>query len=167
MFSQNDFYNIINANKFLKDDIEIGGFEKQIFEIYFENEELNPIKAYLDISKSGTIEIKHSINNRVKTSIPILRLDINGHHHSNPIFEQEFIKDIEINEDIIKLMKKYSGYKFTKESHLHYYIEPYREKWAFPPIELNIENSDSFEENIEKFCHNFNIKANLIKKGLF
>ena len=167
MLKQNDFYKIIQEEKYLTKEIKLGGFIKENFKIYFANEELNTIKAFLDISKSGNIEIKHSINNRVKTSIPILRLDINGHHHSNPDFDENFIKNIEIPVNIIKLMQKYSGYKFTKESHLHYYIEPYREKWAFPPFELGLKISSDFQDNIKIFCDNFNIKAKIEKEGLF
>jgi len=167
MLNQTEFYKIIEEEKFLTDNIIVGGFIRQNFEIFFKNENLNSIKAFLDISKSGTIEIKHSINKRVKTSIPILRLDINGHHHSNPIFEEELIKEIKLTDNLIELMKKYSGYKFTKESHLHYYIEPFRERWAFPPEEFGIEISCDFKENIRKFCDNFNIKAKIIQEGLF
>ena len=167
MLTQKEFEVIINNQKFINESIIIGDLTSKSYQIFFENEEFNNLNAYLDIHRSGSIEIKHGINNRVKTSIPILRLDINGHHHSNPIFDENLIKDFEIENNLIELMKKYSGYKFTKESHLHYYIEPFREKWAFPPIEFNINVSNDFQQNIRNFCDNFNIEVSIKKEGLF
>jgi len=66
-------------------------------------------------------------------------------------------------------MQEYSGYKFKKENHLHYFIENYRDKWAFPPDKLGISISADFSQNIQEFCKNFNIEVNLYQKerGLF
>jgi len=79
------------------------------------------------------------------------------------------IDELEINIDnsLKELLKKYSGYKFTKQNHLHYYIENYREKWAFPPEEFGLTINDDFKNNIEIFCYNFNIKIKIQQEGLF
>jgi len=164
--TQIEFYEIITSKKYIEKEIITGGFGKQKYQIFFEDEYLNSFNLYLDIFTSGSIEIKHTINKRAKKTIPIIRLDIQGHHHSNPEFNDDFIPK-ELEPKIIELMKKYSNYKFTKENHLHYFIEPYRDKWAFPPTEIGLKISKDFTENIRNFCNNFNIKATIKKEGLF
>jgi len=166
MISQTDFFKIIKEYKYIEEPIITGDFLQKNYKVLFYDDSLNIFNVFLDISKSGSIEIKHTINKRAKKAIPILRLDINGANHTNPEFDKNFIPQ-EIDDRIIELMQKYSGYKFKKESHLHYFIEDYRDKWAFPPHELGVSVSSNFNKNIQNFCHNFNIKITLQTEGLF
>ena len=166
MLTQNDFSIIIQKDKFIEEPIIIGDFTKRNYKVLFYEEEFNTFNVFLDISQSGSIEIKHSINKRAKKAIPILRLDIKGANHTNPEFNEDFLPE-NIDKNILNLMKKYSKYKFKNENHLHYFIENYRDKWAFPPYELGIDVNQNFYDNIQNFCHNFNIKIQIKKEGLF
>ena len=165
MLTQNDFIFILSQKKEVKEPIAVGDFSKRNYAVTFEDENLNSLNLFLDISKSGSIEIKHTIQKRAKISIPLLRLDTKG-YHTNPIYEENLI-NFEIDKNILKLMKKYSGYNFKRETHLHYYIQNFNERWAFPSNELELFPSDNFSDNIQNFCKKCNIKIQIIKKGLF
>ena len=48
-------------------------------------------------------------------------------------------------------MKKYEEKYFRKETHLHFYIEGYGEKWAFPLEEFTELEIDGLEKQLESF----------------
>jgi len=66
MLTQIDFLTIIQKDKFIEEPIIIGDFTKRNYKVLFYEEEFNTFNVFLDISQSGSIEIKHSINKRAK-----------------------------------------------------------------------------------------------------
>lgn len=166
MIAQNDFEQILNEKKIIKEPISTGDFSKRDYPIVFEKEDLNHFNLILSVFKSGSIEIKYTIQKRAKGSIPLLRLDINGFHR-NPPFDKNLI-DFDINKNILSLMEKYNRYNFKRETHLHYYIQNFNERWAFPPKELGFVLSQKFDDNIQFFCDKYNIEIHFEQqRGLF
>ncbi len=165
MLTQDEFFLIIREQKYILDTITLGGFMKNNFELHFVDESYDFYNLTLDILKSGSIEIKHTIQKRAKTAIPILRLDVNA-YHTNPLLEEDLI-NFPIDEKLLNLMKRYNGYNFKKETHLHCYIENFNDKWAFPPEEFGLICNNEFHENIKNFCTKFNIEATIRNEGLF
>ena len=90
MLTQDEFFLIIREQKYILDTITLGGFMKNNFELHFVDESYDFYNLTLDILKSGSIEIKHTIQKRAKTAIPILRLDVNA-YHTNPLLEEDLI----------------------------------------------------------------------------
>ncbi|WP_456390258.1 DUF6978 family protein [Hydrogenimonas sp.] len=165
MLEQKELSLIVEKEKRIEESISIGDFSKKTYPIVFIEEEYNHYNLSLDISKSGSIEIKHTVQKRAMVSLPVLRLDING-FHTNPHFDESII-DFEIEDTILTLMQSYSGYRFRRETHLHYYIKNFNERWAFPPESFGLEVSKTFEKDIGHFCEAFNIHAKIVKEGLF
>ena len=168
MLTQLEVIDIINQNKYIDSAIEIGTFIKYSKNILFDDPDYNKYNLILDVYKSGTIEIKHTIQKRAKKAVPIIRLDIlsdeSGYHRNPPYIADNLPPDIE--ENIKSLMQKYSEYIFKAQSHIHYYIEGYGEKWAFP-IDEFLPISDDIALNLQNFCNTFNIRANIMRVGLF
>ncbi len=105
----------------------------------------------LDISRYG-LQIKRNKSQfRYNKTNIILRLDIYS-THTNPEFVEE-----KAPMELKELMKKYSSKRFLKEAHLHFYIEGYNDKWAFPLCEFGLKEKDNFKEMVEEFCKFCNI----------
>ncbi len=87
---------------------------------------------------------KVTYNNRVKVSIILVRLDIDGPSHRNPDGAE------------------------VPCPHIHHYREGFGDKWAIPaPIDL-FRNTDDIWESLRDFFRYCNIvEPPLIERGLF
>ncbi len=119
----------------------------------------------LDISKVSISITKTTTQKRVRNSVILVRLDTDA-YHSNPPFSNEILSFVS-ETNIISLIKKYSEYRFKKESHLHIYVQNFGEKWAFPLSEFGMSEGLSMVDNIIEFCTKFNIDIPRIRGGLF
>lgn len=108
----------------------------------------------LDINRKYLVLAKKTFQQRVQQTIVLRRLDFNAGHR-NP--EISFIPE-NLNNDILELMKKYENKKFEKETHIHFYIEGYGERWAFPISVFNIISTDTLQQQLKEFCQYCNIE---------
>lgn len=116
---------------------------------HFQNEIFN-----LDINRKYMSFSKRTFQSRVQQTIILRRLDFEGGHR-NP--EISFVPQ-NLDDNILDLMKKYENVKFDKETHIHFYIDGYGEKWAFPVKEFDLFNTNSLFEQSKEFCKYCNIK---------
>lgn len=78
---------------------------------------------FLDYSR-GNISLKYTLQCRARTTIQLLRLDIGGGWHKNPVSPDK------------NNPEPYSGYYFEPgEPHIHKYREEYGDRWAYPAKE--------------------------------
>lgn len=71
---------------------------------------------FLDISRTR-INLNKTTT-QLRSQEVIVRVDFES-YHTNPIFNP----NIEIPQEFLSLAKQYSGYTFTKQSHIHFYID--------------------------------------------
>jgi len=107
----------------------------------------------LDISRKSLSLKKKTFQKRVQENIVLRRLDFFGGHH-NPVLD--YIPN-HLESSIVELMKKYSNVRFSNQTHIHFYIDGYGEKWAFPITEFEFKESDDILEQTEEFCKYCNI----------
>lgn len=107
--------------------------EKSSFKLIGENHHEN---FYLDINRSGIIELsKFTLQNRYVIT-PLIRLDIDSSPHINP-----------------------DGNKVSR-NHIHIYQENYGDSWAYELSDvdgLDIENCSAFNDYLLSFCKYCNI----------
>ncbi|MDP3465474.1 MAG: hypothetical protein Q8R86_06855 [Sulfuricurvum sp.] len=116
---------------------------------HYENEIFN-----LDINRKYLALSKRTFQTRVQQTIVLRRLDFYAGHRNPTI---SFVPK-NIGSDILELMKKYENIKFEKETHIHFYIDGYGERWAFPVNEFSLFSSTSLYEQAKEFCKYCNIK---------
>lgn len=87
----------------------------------------------LDITRSGIVVAKGSLQNRARQTVILARLDFGGQPHRNP-----------------------DG-KEIASPHLHLYREGYGDKWAFPVDAGNFPNIDGAWEALQDFMRYCNI----------
>lgn len=112
----------------------------------------------IDINRASIKLEKITYQNRVRKSIILRRLDIEGAPHSNPL--------VEIVPRLIP-----SGYNGVEipTPHLHVYIEGYHHKWAIPAQDIiDIANKDNFDILVEffKYCNVINNPVILDNLGI-
>jgi len=107
----------------------------------------------LDINRKYLTLSKKTFQKRVQQNIVLRRIDFNA-GHINPMIG--YIPD-DIDARTIALMKKYENKRFQKETHIHFYIEGYGEKWAFPISEFGIISTDTLDKQVKEFCKYCNI----------
>jgi len=135
-------YTLPNPNETLS--IELFTLDKNFQENTF-NLDIN--RKYLSLSKK-------TFQKRVQGTIVLRRIDFDA-GHINPKIT---FNSPNIDSRISELMKKYESKKFKKESHIHFYIDGYNEKWAFPINEFNIFNKTTLAEQVKEFCKYCNLK---------
>lgn len=107
----------------------------------------------LDISRKSLSLKKKTFQKRAQENIVLRRLDFFGGHH-NPALDH--IPN-NLESSIIELMKKYTDVRFSNQTHIHFYIDGYGEKWAFPITEFDFGQSDDILEQTKEFCLYCNI----------
>jgi hypothetical protein len=127
---------------------EIVSIELQSVDEHYQSELFS-----LDINRKYISLSKKTLQKRVQQNIVLRRLDFNAGHRNPTIVSVPQ----NINKNLVELMQKYENVKFSKESHIHIYIEGYGEKWAFPLSEFDIVHSDNLIEQTKEFCKYCNI----------
>ncbi|MCK9474268.1 hypothetical protein [Sulfurimonas sp.] len=107
----------------------------------------------LDISRKSLSLKKKTFQKRAQENIVLRRLDFFGGHH-NPTLS--FVPN-NLENSIIELMQKYTDVRFSNQTHIHFYIDGYGEKWAFPITEFDFIESDDIFEQTKEFCRYCNI----------
>ena len=101
-------------------------------------------RFHFDVTRGRIALKKVSHNVRVRTSIPLVRLDINGAPHTNP-----------------------DGTKVGR-SHLHLYREGYRDAWAYEINPEEFRNVEDLQQSFMDFVNYCNIKnLPLVNLSLF
>lgn len=109
----------------------------------------------LDINRKSLSLKKKTFQKRAQENIVLRRLDFFGGHH-NPSLD--YVPN-NLESSIVELMKKYSNVRFSNQTHIHFYIDGYAEKWAFPICEFDFKASDDIFEQTKEFCIYCNITA--------
>lgn len=155
MFANEIAEKLINLPKKIKDKtfkIDLTN-EKNIFELVCESE---PEFIFLvEIKSNKKISFKISMHYQENSSkIALLRIDYKS-GHQNPFIANEFVP---------QNLMKWLGYKFNSESHMHLYIQGYKDlAWAIPlnetdfPI-FNIDSNSDFISAIKGFAKKINIE---------
>ena len=107
-----------------------------------------------EISSNKKITFKITFHTQEdNTKEGLIRIDYKG-GHKNPETVNDFVPDF---------VKPYLGYFFQNESHIHIYVEGYKDlAWAVPlkdydfPV-LDINNTDDFRDAIFAFAKRINI----------
>ncbi|MGM0520386.1 MAG: DUF6978 family protein [Campylobacterota bacterium] len=107
----------------------------------------------LDMHRKYMSLKKRTFQKRVQKTIVLRRLDFFGSHQNPPLTAIP----IEIDENLLNLMQKYENKRFNKESHIHFYVEGYDVKWAFPVEEMGLNTSDELYKQAQMFCRYCNI----------
>ena len=105
---------------------------------------------FLDISRTR-INLNKTTT-QLRSEEVVVRVDFES-YHTNPAFNP----NIEIPQEFLSLAKQYSGYTFTKQSHIHFYIDGYNDKWAFPLKDFKLSDNDNFLQRVISFCEFCNI----------
>lgn len=146
----NQIYNLYNYQNFKPLKIELQCDEAKYHKDSF----------ILDISRSHIVFERRTNQYRYNTIDTIARVDFYA-SHTNPEFNWDKAPN---DEKLSNLMKEYSEFKFLNQSHIHIFIENYRDKWAFPLEEFDIKSNDEFLNQIYTFCRFCNIiKINFTK----
>lgn len=110
----------------------------------------------LDVSRSTLHLEKRTLQERANRTIILCRVDFSGSAHINPPFNHNKVEGIDA--EMIEMMRQYDAHAFkNKESHIHFYIDGYGDKWAFPLCDF-IDAGESLVEQVEKFCDLCNIE---------
>ncbi|MFV0482223.1 MAG: DUF6978 family protein [Campylobacteraceae bacterium] len=91
----------------------------------------------------------------LNSTITLRRVDFFG-GHNNPT-EILLYPD---NDRLLELMERYKGFRFSRQSHIHVYIDGYEEKWAFPLSEFGISDNANIQVQARLFFHYCNIINN-------
>lgn len=154
MFSNELAYKLINLPKMIvggETTINISNEKNRITLINHDEPEYEFI---LEISSHRKITFKISLHHQENnTKEGLIRVDFKG-GHKNPETITEFVPEN---------VKKYLGYFFQNEPHIHIYVEGYKNlAWAIPlkdynfPV-LDIKNTDDFIVAINAFTKEINI----------
>ena len=111
-----------------------------------------------EITSNRKITFKITFHNQENnTKEGLIRIDYKG-GHKNPE---------SLNEYVPEFVKPYLGHYFQNESHIHIYVEGFKDlAWAVPlsiynfPI-LNIDNMENFGEALKAFAKEINIVSSL------
>lgn len=148
--------NLLVVNKFPKETHTYflpSVINNQNLKIELQTERLQEKYAiFLDISRAR-INLEKTTT-QLRSIETIARVDFQS-YHTNPIFNP----DIEIPQEFLELAKQYSQYTFKKQSHIHFYIDGYNDKWAFPLECFNLPNTDNFLQRVVGFCEFCNING--------
>lgn len=107
----------------------------------------------LDISRKSLSLKKKTFQKRVQENIVLRRLDFYG-GHQNPSFGYA---PNNLEHSLVELMQKYTEARFNNQTHIHFYIDGYGEKWAFPITEFELKESDDIFVQTMEFCRYCNI----------
>jgi len=94
----------------------------------------------LDINRGRIKLSKCTYQNRYRSVIHLVRLDVDGSPHQNPFVEKVPLPDLE----------KYNG-TFFDESHLHLYVEGFDDRWAIPAPPEKFRNVNDLWETLTDF----------------
>lgn len=119
----------------------------------------------IDVSRSSIILAKTTTQKRARKSIVLVRLDTEA-SHTNPPFSDEILSWVK-DQNLLALMEEFSEYKYRKAPHIHIFIEPFAEKWAFPPEYFGISDYSTINVALMGFCDRFNIDRPKLVTGLF
>ena len=111
-----------------------------------------------EITSNRKITFKITFHNQENnTKEGLIRIDFKG-GHKNPEMLNDYVPDF---------VKPYLGFYFQNESHVHIYVEGFKDlAWAVPlsiynfPV-LNIENMEDFGEALKAFVKEINIVSSL------
>ena len=108
----------------------------------------------LDINRKSLSLKKRTFQSRVHETLILRRLDFFGGHQNPPLS----VMSDSIDDTIKDLMKKYAEVRFHNQTHIHFYIEDYGEKWAFPIGEFTLTECKHIQEQAKEFCQYCNIE---------
>lgn len=105
----------------------------------------------LDINRKSLSLKKKTFQKRVH--IVLRRLDYFGGHQN--LHFSHVPNGIDLL--TVELMKKYTNERFSNQTHIHFYIDGYGEKWAFPITEFAFGQCEDILEQTIGFCTYCNI----------
>lgn len=145
---------------FLLDKI---AFYVKNIELETDKDAYKDISLLLDLSISKKQSKRTTIQLRANKNVHLLRNDFFNVHTNPPFIENKAPND----DNLRRLMQKYSETRLGLGGHLHVYIDGYDDKWAFPISEFSLTDcEDNFLAQIEQFCEFCNIKIK-IERALF
>ena len=100
----------------------------------------------LDVHRSRLKLTKCTYQERYRKSIILVRLDLDGRPHTNPISDPP----------PLQYLIPYNGQRMECP-HLHIYVEGYDDKWAMPTSESDFNNTNDLEETLQDFMRYCNI----------
>ena len=132
------------------------GFRSLIIE-YFNNIEPISYLEILHIVQNSKLSNMLWTYTRYRGIIILVRLDIDGHPHTNP----------EVNDVPLLYLVPYNG-QTIQCPHLHLYVEGYMDKWAIPAPANEFLNTKDLYQTLEDFFRYCNIiEPPIIQRGLF
>lgn len=109
-------------------------------------------KFLLDINRKGQIKLsKCTYQTRYRTAVVLLRLDIDGPAHPNPMVESVPLSELE----------PYNG-QIIECPHLHIYVEGFMDKWAIPAPVDRFPDTSNLIRTFHNFCSLCNININVV-----
>lgn len=107
------------------------------------------IKFQADINRTSFVSNKETFQLRHKNIYTLRRLDFNGNHKNPP------------GPAPLEIFEGYEDYTFSKEDHVHFYIDGYGEKWALPLTivsDIPIAAGDDIYDKMLKFFDYCNVE---------
>ena len=124
--------------------------------IYLINRDEPEYKFLLEISSNKKITFKISLHHQEdNTKEGLIRIDYKG-GHKNPETADNSVPEY---------VKKYAGYWFQNEPHVHVYVEGYKNlAWAIPLVDYNfpvlsIDSNQEYCDAINAFAREINIQT--------
>ena len=115
------------------------------------------MKFSIDVNRKGSIRLKCTYQERYRSAIILIRLDILGSPHTNP--EVDFVP--------IDFLEQYNGKKILCP-HLHVYVENFYYKWAIPAPVEKFPEPQKLEKTLEDFFKYCNVvKYPIIQPRIF
>lgn len=139
--AKDDRYFLPNRHEILS--IELATLDKRFQEELFT----------IDINRKYMSLNKITYQKRARETLVLRRLDFFASHQNPPLGH----KPEGVERRLLELMEKYDSKRFSNETHLHFYIEGYGEKWAFPAAEFEIFNTEDIFSQAKEFCQYCNL----------
>ena len=124
MFTNEEARALIDTPKYLENPDQIIDLDVPKLRIDLISREEPDYRFFIQVISSRKMQFKMTLHSQEKkTSIPLVRIDYKG-SHTNPD---------SILDTVPEYLKRYAGREFTREAHIHFYVQGYKLLvWAMP-----------------------------------